>query len=122
VLALVPNLRVDADWKSLGPEYRDRIIDFLEEKYLPGLRENIEVDHYIDPFHFRDTLNSHKGAGFATVPVLSQTAYLRPLNKSKRYDDLYFVGAGTHPGAGVPAVISSGKIAAELIESSIQSR
>jgi len=122
VLALVPNLRVKADWKSVGPEYRDRIIDFLEEKYLPGLRENIEVDHYIDPFHFRDTLNSHKGAGFATTPVLTQTAYLRPLNKSKRYDDLYFVGAGTHPGAGVPAVISSGKIAADLIESSIQNR
>jgi phytoene desaturase len=120
VLALVPNLRVDVDWDSIGPGYRDRIIDFLEEKYLPGLRENIEVDHYIDPFHFRDTLNSYKGAGFATTPVLSQTAYLRPLNKSKRFKDLYFVGAGTHPGAGVPAVISSGKIVAELIESSIQ--
>lgn len=122
VLALVPNLRVDADWQAIGPGYRDRIIDFLEEKYLPGLRENIEVEHYIDPFHFRDTLNSYKGAGFAMTPVLSQTAYLRPLNKSRRYQDLYFVGAGTHPGPGVPAVISSGKIVAEMIDPSIQNK
>jgi phytoene desaturase len=122
VLALVPNLRVDADWKAIGPAYRDKIIDFLEERYLPGLGENIEVDHYIDPFHFRDTLNSYKGAGFATTPVLSQTAFLRPLNKSKRYKDLYFVGAGTHPGPGVPAVISSGKIVSDLIESEIRKK
>lgn len=122
VLALVPNLRVNADWQAIGPGYRDRIIDFLEEKYLPGLRENIEVEHYIDPFHFRDTLNSYKGAGFAMTPVLSQTAYLRPLNKSKRYQNLYFVGAGTHPGPGVPAVISSGKIVAEMIDPSIQNK
>lgn len=116
VLALVPNLRVDADWKAIGPEYKNRIIDYLEERFLPGLRENIEVEHYIDPFHFRDTLNSYKGAAFATTPVLSQTAYLRPLNKSKRYQDLFFVGAGTHPGPGVPAVVSSGKIVADMID------
>jgi phytoene desaturase len=119
VLALVPNLRVDADWKAIGPAYKDRIIDFLEAKYLPGLREHIEVEHYIDPHHFRDTLNSFKGAGFAMTPVLSQTAYLRPLNKSRRYQNLYLVGAGTHPGPGVPAVISSGKIVAEMIDPSM---
>jgi phytoene desaturase len=122
VLALVPNLRIDNDWEEIGPAYKDKIIDFLEERYLPDLRKNIVADHYIDPFHFRDTLNSFRGAGFATTPVLSQTAYLRPLNKSKLYRDLYFVGAGTHPGPGVPAVISSGKIVAELIESSIHSK
>lgn len=116
VLALVPNLRVGADWKAEGPEYKNRIIDFLEDRFLPGLRENIEVDHFIDPFHFRDTLNSYKGAAFATTPVLSQTAYLRPLNKSKLYKNLYFVGAGTHPGPGVPAVISSAKIVADMID------
>jgi phytoene desaturase len=118
VLSLVPNLRVDPDWGSIGDVYRDKIVDYLEQNYLPDLRENIIAEHYIDPVHFRDTLNSHKGAGFAFTPKLSQTAYLRPLNKSRRYDNLYFVGAGTHPGPGVPAVLSSGKIVAEMIDPS----
>jgi len=118
VLSLVPNLRVDADWKSMGDAYRDKIVDFLEKNYLPDLKENIIADHYIDPIHFRDTLNSYRGASFSFTPKLTQTAYLRPLNKSKKYEDLYFVGAGTHPGPGVPAVLSSGKIVAEMINGS----
>jgi phytoene desaturase len=118
VLALVPNLKEETDWKSLGPGYRDRIVDVLEKNYLPDLKENIIAEHYIDPIHFRDTLNSYKGAAFAATPELTQTAYLRPLNQSKVYKNLYFVGAGTHPGPGVPAVISSGKIVAEMIDPS----
>jgi len=116
VLSLVPNLRVDPDWGKIAESYRDKIVDYLEENYLPDLRENIIAEHYIDPLHFRDTLKSYKGAAFSFAPKLSQTAYLRPLNKSKRYDNLYFVGAGTHPGPGVPAVLSSGKIVAEMID------
>lgn len=116
VLSLVPNLRIDPGWENYSDTYRDKIIDYLEENYLPDLRENIIAEHYINPIHFRDTLKSYKGASFSFAPKLSQTAYLRPLNKSNRYDNLYFVGAGTHPGPGVPAVLSSGKIVADMID------
>ncbi|HBH48452.1 MAG TPA: phytoene desaturase [Bacteroidales bacterium] len=117
VLSLVPNLRVDPGWENMAESYKDKIVDYLEENFLPDLRENIIAEHHIDPIHFRDTLKSYKGASFSFAPKLSQTAYLRPLNKSKRYENLYFVGAGTHPGPGVPAVISSGKIVADMIDS-----
>ena len=72
----------------------------------------------IDPLHFRDVLNSYKGAAFSVRPSLMQLAWFRPHNRSEEFDNLYFVGAGTHPGAGVPAVLASGKIAAELIDPS----
>ena len=71
------------------------------------------AEHYIDPLHFQNTLNSYKGAAFSVKPSLLQSAWMRPHNRSEDFDNLYFVGAGTHPGAGVPAVLSSGKIAAE---------
>jgi phytoene desaturase len=115
VLALVPNLDGGDDWGARGDAYRDRIIETLERRFLPGLAANIVVEHRIDPPHFRDTLNSYKGAAFAAQPRLFQSAWLRPHNRSDSVRDLYFVGAGTHPGAGVPAVLSSGKIAARLI-------
>jgi phytoene desaturase len=116
VLSLVPNLDADTDWAAAGQAYRDRIMAFLEENYLPDLQVNVIAEHRIDPIHFRDTLNSHKGAAFSVKPSLLQSAWLRPHNRSGEFANLYFVGAGTHPGAGVPAVIASGKIAARLID------
>ena len=116
VLALVPNLKANIDWENISESYRDNIISFLEENYLPDLKKNIIAEHYINPPHFQNTLNSYHGAAFAFKPTLLQSAYLRPHNRSEEFENLYFVGAGTHPGAGVPAVLSSGKIAAELID------
>jgi phytoene desaturase len=116
VLSPVPNLESDTDWATLAKPYRDRIMQFLEDNYLPDLQENIIAEHYIDPLHFQNTLNSYRGAAFSVKPSLLQSAWLRPHNRSEEFDNLYFVGAGTHPGAGVPAVLSSGKIAAELID------
>jgi len=118
VLSLVPNLDANADWRQIGQRYRDKIMQFLEDNYLPDLQANIVAEHRIDPIHFRDTLNSYKGAAFSVKPSLMQSAWLRPHNRSEEFDNLYFVGAGTHPGAGVPAVLSSGKIAAQLIDPS----
>jgi phytoene desaturase len=115
VLAPVPNLSKETDWNALAPLYRERILGFLEAGYLPGLRENLGAVHHIDPFHFRDTLNSYRGAAFSVLPSLTQLGWFRPHNRSEDLDNLYFVGAGTHPGAGVPAVLASGKIAADLI-------
>lgn len=116
VLALVPHLGADIDWNIMAKPYRDKVMQFLEDNYLPDLQENIIAEHYIDPLHFKNTLNSYRGSAFSIKPTLLQSAWLRPHNRSEEFDNLYFVGAGTHPGAGVPAVLSSGKIAAELID------
>ncbi len=115
VLSPVPHLESGTDWRRMARPYRDRIMQFLEDNYLPGLQENIIAEHYIDPLHFRHTLNSFRGAAFSVKPGLLQSAWLRPHNRSEEFENLYFVGAGTHPGAGVPAVMASGKIAANLI-------
>lgn len=116
VLSLVPHLDANINWAEVGPAYNDKILSFLEENYLPDLKSNIIAQHSIDPIHFKNTLNSHKGAAFSVKPSLIQSGWMRPHNKSSFYEDLYFAGAGTHPSAGVPAVIASGKIAAELID------
>lgn len=118
VLSPVPTLDSGTDWEKMAPIYRDRIRDYLEEHYLPDLKANLVAEHYIDPLHFQNILNSYRGAAFSVKPTLLQSAWFRPHNKSEELEDLYFVGAGTHPGAGVPAVLASGKIAANLIENS----
>ncbi|MFN2235998.1 MAG: phytoene desaturase family protein [Anaerolineales bacterium] len=115
VLSPVPHLGADIDWTKMAKPYRNAIIQFLEDNYLPDLQANIAVEHYIDPLFFRDKLNSHLGAGFSIQPVLTQSAWFRPHNRSEDFDNLYFVGAGTHPGAGLPGVLSSSKIAEHLI-------
>jgi len=115
VLSPVPHLDSGTDWTEFAPIYRDRIMNFLEENYLPGLSDSLVSEHYIDPLHFRDTLHSYKGSAFSVEPILTQSAWFRPHNKSEDVDGLYFVGAGTHPGAGLPGVLSSSKIAENLI-------
>jgi len=115
VLSPVPHLGGKTDWKTAAKPYRDRIIAYLEDRYLPGLSRHIVAEHSIDPLHFRDTLNSHLGSAFSVEPILTQSAWFRPHNRSEDIENLYFAGAGTHPGAGLPGVLSSGKIVAELI-------
>lgn len=120
VLAPVPNLAAkNIDWTTMAPVYKERILAFLEENYLPGLRENIVAEHYIDPLHFQNTLNSYRGAAFSVEPILTQSAWFRPHNLSEDFDNLYFVGAGTHPGAGLPGVLSSSIIVENLIQSDL---
>ncbi|MEO0826661.1 MAG: phytoene desaturase [Cyanobacteria bacterium J06635_15] len=115
VLAPVPNLDSGTDWAEVGQALRDRIFAYLEIHYLPELTQHIVTEHRIDPVHFRDDLNSYKGSAFSLEPTLFQSAYFRPHNQSEDIPNLYFVGAGTHPGAGIPGVLSSGKIVADLI-------
>ncbi|HEX8913770.1 MAG TPA: phytoene desaturase family protein, partial [Humisphaera sp.] len=110
VLCPVPNLQGTVDWKSMGPRYRDLIIDDLERRHLPGLRENLVTDFYVTPEHFRDNLNTLHGTGFSIQPTFGQSAYFRFHNKSDDIANLYFVGAGTHPGAGMPGVLCSAKV------------
>ncbi|MFN2189992.1 MAG: phytoene desaturase [Candidatus Promineifilaceae bacterium] len=120
VLSPVPHLGSGVDWKKTAKPYRDAIMQFLEDNYLPDLQENIVAEHMIDPRHFQDTLNSQMGSAFSLEPVLTQSAWFRPHNRSEDIDNLYFVGAGTHPGAGLPGVLSSSKIAEELITAASQ--
>ena len=115
VLSPVPHLGGDTDWAATHQRYADRIIDYLDARYLPGLRSRVVSEHHVDPRYFRDTLNSHLGSAFSVEPTLFQSAYLRPHNQSEDIANLYFAGAGTHPGAGLPGVMGSGKIVADLI-------
>jgi phytoene desaturase len=115
VLSPVPHLGGPTDWTKAAGPYRNAIIKFLEEHYLPDLSKHIVTERRIDPTHFRDTLSSHLGSAFSVQPTLTQSAWFRPHNQSEDIPNLYFAGAGTHPGAGLPGVISSGRIVADLI-------
>lgn len=115
VLSPVPNLAGGTDWDEAATPYRNAIVRYLEDRYLPELSKHIVTERHIAPPHFRDTLSSHLGNAFSVEPILTQSAWFRPHNVSEDIPNLYFAGAGTHPGAGLPGVLSSGKIAAEMI-------
>ena len=115
VLSPVPHLGGPTDWARVTEQYRDKILAYLEARYLPDLSKHLTVVRHVDPRYFRDTLNSHLGSAFSVEPTLFQSAWMRPHNKSQDIGNLYFCGAGTHPGAGLPGVMGSGKIVAELI-------
>ncbi len=115
VLSPVPHLgRANIDWAEFGPVYADRILAALEQ-HLPGLRANIVTQRMFTPADFRDVLNAYHGSAFSLAPRLTQSAYFRPHNRDAGIPGLYLVGAGTHPGAGVPGVVNSAKTTIELI-------
>ena len=114
-LSPVPHLGGAVDWSRAAGPYRDAIIRHLEQRYLPGLSRHIVAEHRVDPRYFHETLNSHLGSAFSVEPTLTQSAWFRPHNRSEDVPNLYLVGAGTHPGAGVPGVLGSAKIVAEMI-------
>jgi len=115
VLCPVPNLQAGIDWATEGPRLRDRIVDALERTMLPGLKASITADFYKTPEDFRDEYRSVHGAGFSVAPIFRQSAWFRFHNKSESVRNLYLVGAGTHPGAGVPGVLCSAKVVDALI-------
>ena len=116
VLSPVPHLgTADIDWTTEAPRYRDKIFDYLEARYLPNLKRDLVVSRCLTPFDFRDELNSHLGSAFSLEPILTQSAWFRPHNRDDRIAGLYFAGAGTHPGAGVPGVVGSAKATASLM-------
>ncbi|MBC7467293.1 MAG: phytoene desaturase [Bdellovibrio sp.] len=122
VLSPVPHLgNLKIDWKVEGPKYAAKILKYIEDRYLPDLTKHIVTQKIFTPDDFKETLNSHLGSAFSTEPILTQSAYFRTHNRDPQLSGLYFVGAGTHPGAGVPGVVNSAKATAELILSDIQS-
>jgi phytoene desaturase len=114
-LVPVPNLDAKVDWATELAPFKARIAQRLEETVLPGLRQHIVSEHIIAPPYFRDVLNSERGAAFGMEPQLLQSAWFRPHNKSEELDGLYFVGAGTHPGAGLPGVVSSARVVDSIV-------
>lgn len=116
VLSPVPNLgKARIDWGVIGPKYRDRILDALEKYTLPGLRANLVTSRMFTPADFASELNAHLGSAFSLEPLLTQSAFFRVHNRDDQIRNLYFVGAGTHPGAGIPGVIGSAKATAGLM-------
>tara|TARA_B100002051_G_scaffold273340_1_gene311917 strand:+ start:389 stop:1846 length:1458 start_codon:yes stop_codon:yes gene_type:complete len=115
VLVPVPNNQSEIDWSIEGDKLKNLVIDKMENSLLPNLRENIVEDFYLTPDYFERELNTKHGSGFSIQPKFSQSAYFRFHNKSEIFDGLYFVGAGTHPGAGVPGVLSSAKVLDKIL-------
>jgi phytoene desaturase len=109
VLSPVPHLDSGTDWAAMAPLYRQKILERLEATVLPGLGEHIVTERLMTPPDFRDRLRSFKGAAFGMEPLLLQSAYFRPHNRSEDVPGLFLVGAGTHPGAGIPGVLMSAK-------------
>ncbi|MFH1807296.1 MAG: phytoene desaturase [Pseudomonadota bacterium] len=110
VLSPVPDLDSGVDWSVEGERYRLLIQRALQERLLPDLDQHIVESFTLTPQGFLDDLLSLKGAAFGPQPILTQSAYFRPHNKSEDVEGLYLVGAGTHPGAGLPGVLSSAKV------------
>ncbi len=116
VLAPVPNLRADIDWAIAGPALRDRIVAALDATILPGLPARIRSDFFMTPNDFASDYLSVDGAGFSIAPTFSQSAWFRFHNRSEHSKNLYLVGAGTHPGAGVPGVLCSAQVLERVLD------
>ena len=115
VLAPVPNLQGEIDWRVAAEPLRRRIAQRLHETVLPGLEAEIVTSRMLTPVDFRDDLLAWRGSGFGLEPVLTQSAWFRPHNRSEELEGLYLVGAGTHPGAGLPGVLSSARVLDRLV-------
>jgi len=116
VLSPVPHLgHADIDWDIEGPKYRDRILSYLDKHYMPGLMESLVTTRIFTPNDFRDELNAYNGSAFSLEPVLTQSAWFRSHNRDDKLEGMYIVGAGTHPGAGIPGVVGSAKATARIV-------
>ncbi|MCL7990974.1 MAG: phytoene desaturase [marine benthic group bacterium] len=115
VLSPVPNLEGDADWTRQTEPYRARIEAYLESTVMPGLSDSLEVSRVLQPLDFKEQLLAYRGAAFGMEPVLTQSAWFRPNNRSEDVEGLYLVGAGTHPGAGLPGVLSTARVLDEVV-------
>jgi phytoene desaturase len=115
VLSPVPHLASGTDWKAHAEPYRLAIQEALERSVLPGLGQHVVTSRVTTPLDFQDRLLSYQGAAFGQEPLLLQSAYFRAHNRSEDVDNLFMVGAGTHPGAGMPGVLMSAKTLEQVI-------
>ncbi len=122
VLSPVPNLEGETDWETAAEPYRRSIAQYLEASVMPGLEASLVTSRMFTPPDFRDELFAFRGAAFGLEPLLRQSAYYRPHNRSEEVEGLYLVGAGTHPGAGVPGVLSSARVLDQVVPDASQFR
>ena len=116
VLSPVPNNKSGIVWdEARRAEYLDRILASLEQRLMPGLRERLVTQRTLTPYEFEHELRSADGAAFGPEPILTQSAWFRYHNESEDVRGLYFVGAGTHPGGGVPGVLSSARVLERIV-------
>jgi phytoene desaturase len=115
VLSPVPNVRASIDWERGADDYFARIVESLEQRMLPGLGGSIATSFHMTPLDFQRTLRSVDGAAFGPEPLLTQSAWFRYHNRSPDVAGLYFVGAGTHPGGGIPGVLCSAKVLERVV-------
>ena len=115
-LSPVPHLDSGTDWAAEAERYRARVARRLSETVLPGLEDCIATSRTLTPLHFQTELASERGAAFGLEPILSQSAWFRPHNRSEDVERLYLVGSGTHPGAGLPGVLSSARILDRVVQ------
>ncbi len=121
VLSPVPHLgNLPIDWSVEGPKYAEKILEYIETRYAPDLRKHLVTQRIFTPDDFKNELNSHLGAAFSAEPVLTQSAFFRTHNRDDHLKGMYFAGAGTHPGAGLPGVVNSAKATANLMISDHQ--
>ncbi|MFL2852507.1 MAG: phytoene desaturase family protein [Candidatus Pelagibacter sp.] len=114
VLVPVPNNLSKINWHDEGEKFKNLVLDKMDKTILPGIKENVVSDFYLTPDYFEVDLATLHGSGFSIQPKFSQSAYFRFHNQSEIFKNLYFVGAGTHPGAGMPGVLSSAKVLDKL--------
>jgi phytoene desaturase len=125
VLLPVPNLGHLGHWPALEPYFRERVLDLLEAEDglgLRGLRDSIVVEHAWTPLDFRDRFGAVAGNAFGPEPTLRQSAYFRQPNRDRQLGGLYYVGAGTHPGAGIPGVLMTAAVTANLLQAEVAER
>ena len=115
VLVPVPNNLSGINWSEEGENFKELVLTKMDQTVLPGIKESVVSDFYLTPDYFEKELSTLHGSGFSIQPKFTQSAYFRFHNKSEIFDNLYFVGAGTHPGAGMPGVLSSAKVLDELL-------
>ncbi|MDP3673656.1 MAG: phytoene desaturase [Novosphingobium sp.] len=116
--ALVPVAhlgKLPVDWDAVGPALADRILDEVGRRLIPDIHSRIVTKFHYAPTDFAHDLNAHLGSAFSLEPVLTQSAWFRAHNRDDAISNLYFVGAGTHPGAGIPGVVASAKATAGLM-------
>ncbi len=116
VLVPVPNNLSKVNWIEEGDRFKNLVLNKMDKTVLPGIKENVVSDFYLTPDYFEIDLATLYGSGFSIQPKFSQSAYFRFHNQSEIYKNLYFVGAGTHPGAGMPGVLSSAKVLDKLFQ------
>ncbi len=115
VLSPVPHLESGVDWACAAEPYRKKIAAYLHGSVMPGFEDHLTESFVTTPIDFQNRLLSFRGAAFGPEPVLTQSAWFRPHNRSEDIDGLFMVGASTHPGAGVPGVIASAKALESVI-------